>query len=69
MINRAQLRGKPLDKDCYRARRTTNEYGPEDDRVYCFGLYGYYGEDDLLDKCEVCGAHVRYVTPLEGGAE
>ena len=27
MINRAKLRGKPLDSDCKRANRTTHEYG------------------------------------------
>ena len=27
MINRAKLRGKPLDSDCKQAHRTTHEYG------------------------------------------
>lgn len=31
MINRAKLRGKPLDGDCKRANRTTHEYGEKDD--------------------------------------
>ena len=30
--SRAQLRGKPLDKDCYKARISTHEYGPNDNR-------------------------------------
>ena len=34
---RADLRGKPLDKDCKIAKISTNEYGPEDNRKYCYG--------------------------------
>ena len=32
MINRAKLRGKPLDSDCKRANRTTHEYGMETEK-------------------------------------
>lgn len=36
MISRAKIRGKKLDEDCKRACTSTNEYGPDDDRVFCF---------------------------------
>ena len=39
MISRAKLRGYKLDEDCKRANTTTHEYGLEDDRVFCRGLY------------------------------
>lgn len=36
MISRAKLRGKKLDEDCKGACTSTNEYGPDDDRVFCY---------------------------------
>ena len=66
MINRAKLRGKPLDRDCRSANRTTNEWGSEDDRVFCYGLENSMN-DELFDKCRECGAYVGSATPLEGG--
>lgn len=62
-ITRADLRGKPLDKDCKKAYRATHEYGAEDNRVYCYGLIDKR-YDELLGKCEECDAHISKVTPL-----
>lgn len=50
MISRAKLRGKPLDRDCQTANRTSGEYGPDDDRVFCYGLADARN-DELLDNC------------------
>ena len=62
-ITRADLRGKPLDRDCHKAYRTTNEYGAEDDRVFCLGLIDCM-TDELLEKCKDCDAHIDHITPL-----
>lgn len=63
-INRAQLRGQPLDEDCKKANRTTHECGLEDNRVFCYGL-----EDPMYDepyeKCENCKAFIINITPLK----
>ena len=68
--SRAQLRGKPLNKDCYRANTTTNEFGVGDNRVFCFGLCEAK-TDELRDECLNCKANVIYADPptLQGGAE
>lgn len=64
MISRAKLRGKKLDEDCKRACTTTNEYGPDDDRVFCYGLIDC-STDDLIEKCRNCKALAYNATPLE----
>ena len=69
MISRAKLRGKPLDSDCNRAHRTTHEYGVEDDRVYCYGLYEDTSDWKIREKCRECGAYVDNAKPLEGGEQ
>ena len=69
MINRAKLRGRPLDSDCKRANRTTHECGMKDDRVYCYGLLEDMSEWQIKEKCRKCGAYIDNITPLEGGAE
>lgn len=61
---RADLRGKPLDKECYRAYTTTQEYGPDDDRTLCYGMMDDM-TDDYLHECLVCGALVWNAKPLE----
>lgn len=63
-ISRAELRGKPLDKDCEQANRSTNEFGKEDNRVFCYGLIDCMTEE-LLPKCKVCKAHTDYAEPLK----
>lgn len=64
MKNRAIQRGKPLDKDCYGCKTTTHEYGPSDDRVFCYGLVDM-ASDELFEKCRVCGAYAFNSKPLE----
>ena len=50
-ISRATLRGKPLNEDCKRANRATHEYGKEDNRVYCYGLYTEFSDCDIREEC------------------
>ena len=69
MINRAKLRGKPLDSDCKQAHRTTHECGMKDDRVYCYGLLEGMSEWQIKEKCRKCGAYIDNITPLEGDAK
>ena len=69
MINRAKLRGKPLDSDCKKAHRTTHECGMKDDRVYCYGLLEDMSDWKIRKKCRECGAYVDNATPLRGDAE
>ena len=64
MINRVKLRGKPLDADCKAAKTTTHECGPNDDRVFCYGLYDKR-YDAPYEKCYDCKAFVENATPLE----
>lgn len=64
MINRAQLRGKPLDTDCKMAQTSRYEYGPEDDRVFCLGLQNCM-DDAYLEKCNTCGAFICNAWPPE----
>ena len=64
MISRAKLRGKKLDEDCKRACTSTNEYGSDDDRVFCYGLVDC-SNDDLIEKCRNCKALAYNATPLE----
>lgn len=68
IINRAQLRGKPLDILCKRARTTSNEYGPDDNRVFCYGLADCMTEE-LLDCCKNCKAYVGNAEPPEEESE
>lgn len=63
-IDRAKLRGKPLDKDCRLARTSSHEYGLQDNRIFCYGLIRPWS-DEYLDKCRTCGAFVDNAKPLE----
>ena len=63
-VNRARLRGKPLDKDCISANTTTGEFGDYDCRVYCYG-YTDCETEETLTKCKECGAFVYNAKPLE----
>ena len=64
MINRAKIRRKKLDEDCKRAYTSSHEYGPDDDRVFCYGLIDY-STDELIEKCQNCRALAYNATPLE----
>jgi hypothetical protein len=63
---RAQLRGAMLLPDCYRARITKHEFGPDDERCFCHGLFrdGYN-----IEECYACGAFVNNAKPLDEGKE
>ena len=63
-VNRAVLRGKPLDRDCKSACTTTGEYGNDDRRVFCYGIIDAMN-DEYLTKCKECGAFVYNAKPLE----
>ena len=55
IISRAKMRGKALDYDCKKAKISTNESGPQDNRLFCYGLIDC-STDDYLKKCIECGA-------------
>ena len=61
-IGRDKIRGKRLDHDCYAANITRNEYGPEDHRVFCFGLYDPM-YDEPIKKCKLCAAFIDNAEP------
>ena len=63
-ITRKQLRGKALDPLCKKAHTTTNEYGPEDKRVFCYGLWEAM-TDEPFEMCLACKAFVRNEEPLK----
>lgn len=63
MISRAKLRGCNLDEDCKRANTTTNEYGLDDNRVFCHGLYNCR-TDEIIEKCLRCKAFLYNAKPL-----
>ena len=62
-ISRRKIRGKALDADCKKAKVSTNEYGPYDDRRFCYGLIDR-STDDYLNKCVDCAAFVNNAKPL-----
>ena len=47
-ISRAVMRGKPLDKDCKRAYISKHEYGPNDNRCFCNGLYAEWSDCEII---------------------
>lgn len=64
LTGRAEQRGAPLDDDCKKARVTSYEYGPEDKRKFCLGLYDGMSLE-TLDKCINCGAYECNANPLK----
>lgn len=62
-INRATLRGKKLDDDCRRAIISKNEYGPGDNRCFCYGLYIDANNWEVQQKCIECGAYIMNAKP------
>lgn len=64
MISRAKLRGKKLDEDCKSCCTSSHEYGPDDDRVFCYGLVDY-STDELIEKCKNCKALAYNAAPPE----
>lgn len=61
-ITRKQLRGKPLDSLCKKANTTTNEYGLEDKRVFCCGIWEAM-TDEPIEICRACKAFVQNEEP------
>ena len=62
------MRGKPLDSDCKKAPKTHNEYGENDKRVFCFGLFDLEHEE-IISKCRECCAYAENAKPRGGDAE
>jgi len=60
--SRAQMRYKPLDPMCKKAHTTTNEYGLEDKRVFCCGIWEAM-TDEPTEECRVCNAFVQNAEP------
>lgn len=48
-------RGKPLLKYCHKANESKHEYGPGDDRIFCYGLKDKSTEE-LIKECRECKA-------------
>ena len=63
IISRAKMRGKALDYDCKKAKTTINEYGPQDNRLFCYGLVDCSTES-YLEKCLNCGSFINNAKPL-----
>ena len=56
--NRAEMRGKPLSKDCYRANVSYHEHTPEGhDFTGCYGLMDW--PENMNAECLECGAYVH----------
>lgn len=60
-IGRDKIRKRPLDHDCYDAKTTRNEFGIDDNRVFCYGLLNK--SDDVQKKCINCPAFVDNAKP------
>ena len=63
MITREKLIGHSLDQECKKARTTTNEYGTNDNRIFCYGLYKEQSETEIRDECINCKAFVHNAKP------
>lgn len=61
-ITRKQMRGKPLNPLCRKAHTTTNEYGLDDKRVFCCGIWEPM-TDEPVEMCRVCKAFVQNGEP------
>lgn len=48
-LDRAVVRGKPLDKDCKRANVSKHEYGPNDNRCFCYGTWPGRGRKKVIE--------------------
>lgn len=63
-VDRAKLRGKPLDPMCYKAKTSRHEFGRNDNRVFCYGLVDAM-TDEVLPQCRECKALVDFAKPME----
>ena len=62
-ISRDVIRGKPLDYDCLSANISKHEYGPNDNRCFCYGLYVPFNDWEIQQKCLECKAYVFNAKP------
>ena len=62
----AKLKDKALDTDCVlkKAYISTNEYGEEDNRRYCYGLFDNF-KDEVSEKCKICEAYINNAVLLK----
>jgi hypothetical protein len=63
-ITRTKLRGKPLETFCHKAKISNFEYGPDDNRQFCYGLVDRVN-DELFEECKKCKANVKFVEESE----
>ena len=63
-VSRSELRGKSLMAHCYKAGTTRNEFGKEDNRIFCYGLNDSSTEE-LIEECKNCKANVIHAKPLD----
>ena len=56
-ITRANLRGKPLERECYKANTYT-----QNGVTMCFGLYSEFSDEDISHKCLNCNAYHNSVS-------
>ena len=61
-IDRKHLRNAPLHWFCGKAYTTRHEYGPDDNRVFCYGTVDMM-TDEYLVACKKCKAFVYNSTP------
>lgn len=61
------MRGKPLDEDCKTANVSKHEYGLNDNRRFCYGLYVPCNDWEIQHKCLECKAYVENAEPLKEG--
>ena len=67
-MTRAELRGRPLDGDCYLAGTVSGIREEDDKRIYCRGrANGSNG--NVNKKCVNCGAYINNETPDVGKDE
>ena len=64
-VSRARLRGERLEPMCKKAHTTTNEYGLNDKRVFCCGIWEP-ATGGPTQTCQMCAAFVWNATPPEG---
>ena len=64
MKGRAKSRGKPLDANCKKAIISKYEYGSDDTRCFCHGLYAEICDYEIREECLKCGAYVGNAKPL-----
>lgn len=63
-ISRAVQRGSKLLPTCRRAKISKHEYGQEDNRCFCYGIFDDWGFD-ICEECTECGAYVDNAKPIE----